>query len=48
MKVRFPDATARAPLPDPVATGSVPDSAKVAPVSTLPAIKGERRASASQ
>ncbi|WP_338834686.1 tetratricopeptide repeat protein [Bradyrhizobium septentrionale] len=48
MKVRFPDATARAPLPDPVATGSVPDSAKAAPVSTLPAIKGERRASASQ
>ncbi|WP_338828077.1 tetratricopeptide repeat protein [Bradyrhizobium sp. 27S5] len=48
MKVRFPDATARAPLPDPVATGSVPDSAKVAPMSTLPAIKGERRASASQ
>ncbi|QIG93258.1 tetratricopeptide repeat protein [Bradyrhizobium sp. 6(2017)] len=47
MKVRFPDATARAPLPDPVATGSVPDSAKAAPVSTLPAIKGERRASAS-
>ncbi|MGY4404544.1 tetratricopeptide repeat protein [Bradyrhizobium sp. USDA 3315] len=46
MKTRFPDATARAPLPDPVATGSVTDKPKVAPVSALPAIKGERRASA--
>ncbi|WP_076858770.1 hypothetical protein [Bradyrhizobium mercantei] len=46
MKTRFPDATARAPLPDPVSTGSVPDKPKVAPVSALPAIKGERRASA--
>lgn len=48
MKSRFPDATARAPLPDPVSTGSVPDKPKAAPVSTLPAIKGERRASAAQ
>ncbi|WFU53566.1 tetratricopeptide repeat protein [Bradyrhizobium pachyrhizi] len=46
MKTRFPDATARAPLPDPVATGSVADKPKVAPVSALPVIKGERRASA--
>ena len=48
MKSRFPDATARALLPDPVSTGSVPDKPKAAPVSTLPAIKGERRASAAQ
>ncbi|MBR0874541.1 tetratricopeptide repeat protein [Bradyrhizobium tropiciagri] len=48
MKTRFPDATARAPLPDPVTTGTLPDQPKAAPVSTLPAIKGERRASASQ
>ena len=48
MKTRFPDATARAPLPDPVSTGSVPDMPKAAPVSVLPAIKGERRASAAQ
>ncbi|MFQ3454807.1 tetratricopeptide repeat protein [Bradyrhizobium sp. UFLA01-814] len=48
MKTRFPDATARAPLPDPVATGSVTDKPKAAPVSALPAIKGERRASAAQ
>ncbi|KWV46492.1 hypothetical protein AS156_01495 [Bradyrhizobium macuxiense] len=48
MKNRFPDATARAPLPDPVATGSLPDKAKIEPVSTLPAIKGERSASASR
>ncbi|WP_229200355.1 tetratricopeptide repeat protein, partial [Bradyrhizobium acaciae] len=48
MKTRFPDATARAPLPDPVATGSLPDKPKAAPVSTLPVIKGERRASAAQ
>ncbi|MGY4480669.1 tetratricopeptide repeat protein [Bradyrhizobium sp. USDA 3364] len=48
MKTRFPDATARAPLPDPVSTGSVSDKPKVAPVSALPVIKGERRASASQ
>ncbi|WOH79374.1 tetratricopeptide repeat protein [Bradyrhizobium sp. BEA-2-5] len=46
MKTRFPDASARAPLPDPVATGSVADKPKVAPVSALPVIKGERRASA--
>ncbi|MBR0896338.1 tetratricopeptide repeat protein [Bradyrhizobium tropiciagri] len=48
MKTRFPDATARAPLPDPVSTGSVPDKPQAAPVSVLPAIKGERRASAAQ
>lgn len=28
MKTRFPDATARAPLPDPVSTGSLPEMAK--------------------
>lgn len=48
MKTRFPDATARAPLPDPAATGSVNDKPKAAPASALPAIKGERRASAAQ
>lgn len=48
MKSRFPDATARAPLPDPVAIGALPDPPKAMPVSALPAIKGERRASASQ
>jgi tetratricopeptide (TPR) repeat protein len=48
MKNRFPDATARAPLPDPVSTGSLPDGAKGEPVSALPAIKGEKRASAAQ
>ncbi|KJC37122.1 hypothetical protein UP09_28125 [Bradyrhizobium sp. LTSP885] len=56
MKTRFPDATARAPLPDPVSTGSLPDKAqdkakdreKATPVSDLPAIKGEKRASAAQ
>ncbi|MTV14981.1 MULTISPECIES: tetratricopeptide repeat protein [Bradyrhizobium] len=48
MKTRFPDATARAPLPDPAATGSVTDKPMAAPVSALPAIKGERRASAAQ
>ncbi|MHC2439153.1 tetratricopeptide repeat protein [Bradyrhizobium sp. USDA 4451] len=48
MKTRFPDATARAPLPDPVTTGSVPDKPQAAPVSALPAIKSERRASAAQ
>ncbi|MGY3588099.1 tetratricopeptide (TPR) repeat protein [Bradyrhizobium sp. USDA 4341] len=46
MKTRFPDATARAPLPDPVTTGSLPEKPKAAPVSTLPLIKGERRAGA--
>ncbi|MGF6307645.1 tetratricopeptide (TPR) repeat protein [Bradyrhizobium sp. i1.8.4] len=46
MKTRFPDATARAPLPDPVATGSLPEKAKAAPLSALPLIKGERRAGA--
>jgi tetratricopeptide (TPR) repeat protein len=48
MKNRFPDATARAPLPDPVSTGSLSDRAKGEPVSALPAIKGEKRASAAQ
>ncbi|VIO77276.1 tetratricopeptide repeat protein [Bradyrhizobium ivorense] len=46
MKSRFGDTTARAPLADPVTTGSLPDQPKVEPVSALPAIKGERRASA--
>ncbi|MFB9265758.1 tetratricopeptide repeat protein [Bradyrhizobium erythrophlei] len=48
MKTRFPDATARAPLPEPVTTGSLPDKVKADPVSALPAIKGERRASAAR
>ncbi|MCA6124086.1 tetratricopeptide repeat protein [Bradyrhizobium sp. WSM 1704] len=48
MKSRFGDATARAPLADPVTTGSLPDQPKVEPISVLPAIRGERRASASQ
>jgi tetratricopeptide (TPR) repeat protein len=48
MKSRFGDTTARAPLPDPVTTGTLPDKPKAEPVSALPAIKGERRASASQ
>ncbi|MGY3489125.1 tetratricopeptide (TPR) repeat protein [Bradyrhizobium sp. USDA 4011] len=46
MKTRFPDATARAPLTDPVTTGSLPEKPKAAPVSALPVIKGERRAGA--
>jgi tetratricopeptide (TPR) repeat protein len=46
MKLRFPDATARAPLPDPIATGAVP-SAK-ADSDALPAIVGVKRASAAQ
>ncbi|UGY04283.1 tetratricopeptide repeat protein [Bradyrhizobium quebecense] len=46
MKTRFPDATARAPLPDPFTTGSLPEKPKAAPVSALPVIKGERRAGA--
>jgi tetratricopeptide (TPR) repeat protein len=48
MKNRFPDATARATLPDPVSTGSLPDKAQGTPVSELPAIKGEKRASAAE
>jgi hypothetical protein len=44
MKLRFPDATARAPLPDPIATGTVP-GAKADP-DALPAIVGVKRASA--
>ncbi|MGY3616438.1 tetratricopeptide repeat protein [Bradyrhizobium sp. USDA 10063] len=46
MKLRFPDATARAPLPDPIATGAVPGT-KAAP-DTLPAIVGVKRASAAR
>ena len=30
MKIRFPDATARAPLPDPVTTGSLPETGREA------------------
>ena len=44
MKIRFPDATARAPLPDPDATGTVPD-ARPDPAAALPAITGVRRVS---
>ena len=53
MKTRFPDATARAPLPDPFATGSVvPDAAGAGvkpdpvPPGSLPAIVGTKRAAA--
>jgi hypothetical protein len=46
MKLRFPDATARAPLPDPIATGAVPGS-KADP-QVLPAIVGVKRASAAR
>jgi tetratricopeptide (TPR) repeat protein len=46
MKLRFPDATARAPLPDPISTGAVPDT-KADP-EALPAIIGTRRASAAR
>ena len=44
MKTRFPDATARAPLPDPDATGTVPDP-RPDPAAALPAITGARRVS---
>jgi hypothetical protein len=46
MKLRFPDATARAPLPDPIATGTVPGT-KADP-EALPAIVGTKRASAAR
>jgi hypothetical protein len=52
MKTRFPDATARAPLPDPNATGSLPDTARAetkpdpVPPGSLPAIVGTKRAAA--
>ncbi|MBR0754580.1 tetratricopeptide repeat protein [Bradyrhizobium jicamae] len=47
MKARFPDAaTARAPLVDPVSTGSLPEISRADPVPSLPQIKGERRAAA--
>ncbi|WP_043161227.1 tetratricopeptide repeat protein [Bradyrhizobium sp. Ai1a-2] len=46
MKLRFPDATARAPLPDPITTGAVP-GAKADP-DALPAIVGVKRASAAR
>ena len=46
MKTRFPDATARAPLPDPVTTGALPETAqgsrKPDPVPALPAIVGDQ------
>ncbi|MBR0696268.1 tetratricopeptide repeat protein [Bradyrhizobium lablabi] len=48
MKTRFPDATARAPLADPVSTGSLPNPPKVEPVSALPAITDQKRASAAR
>jgi len=45
MKTRFPDATARAPLPDPVSTGSLPDMAEVdlAGAGSLPVIVGSKQ-----
>ncbi|WP_454620001.1 tetratricopeptide repeat protein [Bradyrhizobium cenepequi] len=46
MKLRFPDATARAPLSDPLATGAVPGT-KADP-DALPAIVGTKRASAAR
>lgn len=52
MKTGFPDATARAPLPDPNATGSLPDTARAetkpdpVPPGSLPAIVGTKRAAA--
>ncbi|MGX9426517.1 MULTISPECIES: tetratricopeptide repeat protein [Bradyrhizobium] len=46
MKLRFPDATARAPLPDPIATGTVPGT-KADP-EALPAIVGTKRTSAAR
>jgi tetratricopeptide (TPR) repeat protein len=52
MKSRFPDATARAPLVDPVSTGSLPEAARAAakpdPVAALPAILGVRRVGAAR
>jgi tetratricopeptide (TPR) repeat protein len=49
MKTRFPDATtARAPLADPVSTGSLPDAAKTDPVAALPEIVGVRRVGAAR
>ena len=52
MKTRFPDATARAPLPDPVTTGSLPETGREAvkrdPVAALPAIIGVRRVGAAR
>ncbi|MFH0303073.1 hypothetical protein AAFX91_39170 [Bradyrhizobium sp. 31Argb] len=46
MKLRFPDATARAPLSDPIATGAVPGT-KADP-EALPAIVGVKRANAAR
>ena len=52
MKTRFPDATARAPLPDPVTTGTLPETGREAvkrdPVAALPAIIGVRRVGAAR
>ena len=52
MKTRFPDATARAPLPDPVTTGALPETGREAvkrdPVAALPAIIGVRRVGAAR
>lgn len=52
MKTRFPDATARAPLPDPVTTGALSETgreaAKADPVAALPAIVGVRRVGAAR
>jgi hypothetical protein len=49
MKTRFPDATtAKAPLADPVSTGSLADAAKTDPVAALPEIVGVRRVGAAR
>jgi tetratricopeptide (TPR) repeat protein len=50
MKTRFPDATARAPMADPVTTGSLPDIARAGPVpaASLPEIVGLRRVGAAR
>ena len=52
MKTRFPDGTARAPLPDPVTTGALPETGREAvkrdPVAALPAIIGVRRVGAAR
>jgi len=45
---RYPDNHRLAPLPDPVGPDRLPDRSKDEPVSTLPQIKGEKRASAAR
>ena len=43
MKIRFPDATARAPLPDPDTTGTVPDTGREAGSATRLRLAGDYR-----